>query len=76
MATWVIKAILSVVISLSFLSIADWAACMFYIIPKLNQTNSQINNTCQAPGERAASVLSGLLATLIGISTNPPKNRL
>lgn len=76
MANWLIKSILSVVISLSFLSIADWAACMFYVIPKLNQTNTQVGSSCQAPGERAAGTLSGLLATLIGISTNPPEGRL
>jgi hypothetical protein len=72
MAKWLSTCILAVVITSASLSVADWAACMFYLIPRGNAADQSLS-VCKAPGERAAGTLSALLATLIGIGSNPPK---
>jgi hypothetical protein len=71
MTKWLSTSILTVVITTAALSAADWAACMFYLIPRGNTADQA--GVCKAPGERAVGTLSALLATLIGISSNPPK---
>lgn len=70
MKFWLSNSILVIVVTIAGLAIFDSAACMFYLIPKGTATSQDV---CRSPGERAAGTLSALLATLIGITTNPPK---
>jgi len=70
MKLWLSNSILVIVVTIAGLAVSDWAACMFYLIPKGTATSQDV---CRSPGERAAGTLSALLATLIGISTTPPK---
>jgi len=72
MVRWLSTSILAVVVTSAGLSVADWAACMFYLIPRGNAADQSLS-VCKAPGERAAGTLSALLATLIGIGSNPPE---
>lgn len=72
MVRWLSASILAVVVTSAGLSVADWAACMFYLIPRGSAADQSLS-VCKAPGERAAGTLSALLATLIGIGSNPPK---
>jgi hypothetical protein len=74
MGRWLSNSILIVVITISTVSVADWAVCMFYLLPQ-TETNERITNVCKAPGERVAGVLSALLATLLGLGVMPPKER-
>ena len=74
MGRWLSTSILIVVVTISTVSVADWAACMFYILPQA-RTNENTASVCKAPGERTAGTLSALLATLLGLGVTPPKER-
>ena len=66
----------SIVASIIVLSLGWWAACSFYIGPKLFDAYVKSNgellveepDVCKDVDSRAIAVLSGLLATVIGVS--------
>ena len=74
MGRWLSTSVLIVVITISTVSIADWAACMFYLLPQAG-TSERTASVCKSPGERTAGTLSALLATLLGLGVTPPKGR-
>jgi hypothetical protein len=74
MGRWLSTSVLIVVVTISTVSVADWAACMFYLLPQA-RINENTASVCKAPGERAAGTLSALLATLLGLGVTPPKER-
>ncbi len=74
MGRWLSTSVLVVVVTISTVSVADWAACMFYLLPQ-SETNERTASVCKSPGERAAGTLSALLATLLGLGVTPPKER-
>lgn len=74
MGRWLSTSVLIVVITISTVSVADWAACMFYLLPQARINESTVS-VCKAPGERTAGTLSALLATLLGLGVTPPKER-
>ncbi|NBX71593.1 hypothetical protein EBQ91_01575 [bacterium] len=74
MGRWLSTSVLVVVITISTVSISDWAACMFYLLPQAG-ANERTTSVCKSPGERAAGTLSALLATLLGLGVTPPKER-
>ncbi|MFN9905309.1 MAG: hypothetical protein ACK56F_04175, partial [bacterium] len=68
-----------VVATTAVLAVAWWATCSFYVGPQLYQAAmagkiKQEPKVCDNVEDRALQVLTGLLATLLGLMSNPPSN--
>ena len=77
---WLVLSVVGVVATTAALSVAWWATCSFYIGPKIwnvyVQTQGKLPaaepDACKDADNRAIQVLTGLLATLMGLMSNPP----
>jgi len=77
---WLTSCVVGVVATTAVLSVAWWATCSFYVGPQLFQLYRQTNgklpavepDACKDADARAVQVLTGLLATLMGLMSNPP----
>ena len=80
MPSWLARSIVAIVATSCVMAVATWASCSFYIGPKMwelyVQSKGALPKTepraCAAPGEAAQATLSGLLATLLALRSNPP----
>ena len=58
--------------------IANWAACTFLYGPRLlsiqveSQGKIALGQACDGAGDKAVSGMSALLATLLGLASQPP----
>ena len=81
MPPWLTRTITCVVATSAALSVASWASCTFWMGPQMwklyVQTEGRLptkeSDTCRSPAEQAQATLSGLLATLLALRSNPPK---
>jgi hypothetical protein len=81
MPAWLARTITWVVATSAALSVASWTSCTFWIGPQMWQlyvkTQGKLPakepDACRSPAEQAQATLSGLLATLLALRSNPPK---
>jgi hypothetical protein len=75
---WLTSSIVLVVATTAVLSVGWSAACTFYIGPRMFDAAMQGKlehepAVCEDAENRALQVLTALLATLIGLRSNPPE---
>jgi hypothetical protein len=79
---WLTGSIVGVIAATTFLSVGWWGACTFYIGPKIwieyvrseGKRPTAEPKVCEDADARALQVLTGLLATLLGLMSNPPSD--
>jgi hypothetical protein len=77
---WLVGSVVGLVATTAALSVGWWATCSFYIGPKVWATYVQSNGklpasepeACKDADNRALQTLTGLLATMLGLMSNPP----
>ena len=74
---WLVASVVGVVATTAALSIAWVGICSFYVGPQIFQATisgklEQEPKVCDNVEERALQVLTGLLAKLIGLMSDPP----
>jgi len=77
---WLVASVVGIVTTTATLSVAWWGTCSFYIGPKIWATYVQTGgklpavepDACKDADNRAIQVLTGLLATMLGLMSNPP----
>ena len=77
---WLVGCVVGIVVTTATLSTAWWATCSFYIGPKIWATYVQTDgklpavepDACKDADNRAITVLTSLLATLLGLMSQPP----
>ena len=77
---WLTSCIVGVVATTAALSVAWWATCSFWVGPRIwavyVQTGGKLPaaepDACKDADARAVQVLTGLLATLMGLMSSPP----
>ena len=74
---WLVVSVVGVVSTTAALSIAWVGICSFYVGPQLFKAAiegklDQEPRVCENVEERAIQILTGLLATLLGLMTNAP----
>ena len=76
---WLQLSIVGVVIATAVQLSASWAACTFIYGPRLLQLHAGSNGQlplgqgCDGAGDKAAAGFSALLATLLGLASQPPE---
>ena len=74
---WLVASVVGIVSTTAALSVAWVGICSFYVGPKIFQaaiegTLKQEPKVCDNVEDRAIQVLTGLLATLLGLMSNTP----
>ena len=74
---WLVASVVGVVATTAALSISWVGICSFYVGPKIFQAVienkiAEEPKVCENVEDRAIQVLTGLLATLLGLMSNPP----
>ena len=80
---WLVACTVAIIGTTATLSVAWWATCSFYIGPQIWQVYVKTDgklpavepDACKDADNRAIQVLTGLLATLLGLMSNPPTER-
>ena len=78
---WLVGSVVGIIITTAGLSVAWWATCSFMIGPTVWRTYVQTNGklpaqepeSCKDADNRAIQVLTGLLATMMGLMSRPPE---
>jgi hypothetical protein len=76
---WLQFSIVGVVLATAVQLAASWAACTFLYGPRLLQLHAEssgqilLGQGCDGAGDKAAAGFSALLATLLGLASQPPK---
>ena len=77
---WLLACIVTVVVTMAGMSVAWWASCSFWIGPMIwheyvrseGKRPTTEPEACKDSGSRAIATLSSLLATLLGLMSQPP----
>ena len=74
---WLVASVVGVIATTAALSISWVGICSFYVGPKIFQAVienkiAEEPKVCENVEDRAIQVLTGLLATLLGLMSNPP----
>lgn len=78
---WLRIAIITVVGMTIVQTAAIWATCAFFYGPRLltihteSQGKIALGQSCEGAGDKAVASLSALLATLLGLASQPPSER-
>ena len=80
---WLVGCVVGIVVTTATLSVGWWATCVWVIGPQLwheyvrseGRRPEQEPQVCTNADERAIQVLTGLLATLLGLMSNPPAGK-
>jgi len=76
---WLQFSIVGVVIATAFQLMANWGVCSFMYGPQLLKIHTDtggkiaLGQSCDGAGDKAVAGLSALLATLLGLASQPPK---
>lgn len=76
---WLQYSIVTVIAATVFQLAANWAACTFLYGPRLlkiqieSQGKIALGQSCDGAGDKAVAGMSALLATLLGLASQPPK---
>jgi hypothetical protein len=76
---WLQISIIGVVLTSALQLVGNWAACSFLYGPRLLRLHAQtdgkvvISDSCEGASDKAAAGLSALLATLLGLASQPPR---
>lgn len=79
MPRWLQLAIVGVVTATVVQLMANWAACTFLYGPQLlqahvaSQGQLSLGQSCDGAGDKTIAGLSALLATLLGLASQPPR---
>lgn len=77
---WLVASTVAVIATIATLSVGWWGACTFWIGPQIWRTYVQTDgrlpqqepDACKDADARALQVLTGLLATLLALHSDPP----
>jgi hypothetical protein len=76
---WLQFSIVGVVLITALQLIGNWSVCSFLYGPRLLRLHTQtdgkviLGDSCEGAGDKAAAGLSALLATLLGLASQPPR---
>lgn len=76
---WLQFCIVGVVIATAVQLVANWAVCSFVYGPQLLKIHTEaggqlaLGQSCDGTGDKAVAGLSALLATLLGLASQPPQ---
>ena len=76
---WLVASVVGVIATTAALSVAWVGICTFYVGPAIFKADvegklKEVPKVCENVEDRAIQVLTGLLATLIGLMSNPPSD--
>ena len=77
---WLVALIVGTVVTTCGMSVAWWATCSFYVGPQIFKAAiegkiQEEPKVCENVEDRAVQILTGLLATLLGLMSNPPGDK-
>ncbi len=79
MPRWLQFSIVGVVLVTALQLVANWSVCAFLYGPRLLHIHTEsrgkiiFGESCEGAGDKAAAGLSALLATLLGLASQPPR---
>ena len=76
---WLVASVVGVVATTAALAVTWVGICSFYVGPQIFQAAvagkiKEEPKVCENVEDRAIQILTGLLATLLGLMSNPPTN--